>query len=69
MSDYHSNEYYHILEIPGKGFGAIAKKDIKIGTLILKEKSQIHAAYKAYENGWKRESLTGSKVSWHLMIR
>ena len=41
MSDYHSNEYYHILEIPGKGFGAIAKKDIKIGTLILKEKSQI----------------------------
>ena len=41
MSDYHSNEYYHLLEIPGKGFGAIAKKDIKIGTLILKEKPQI----------------------------
>ena len=41
MSDYHSNEYYHLLEIPGKGFCAIAKKDIKIGTLILKEKPQI----------------------------
>ena len=48
MSDYHSNEYYHILEIPRKGgsaLGAIAKKDIKmdylIGTSILKEKPQI----------------------------
>ena len=41
MSDYHSNEYYYLMEIPGKGFGAIAKKDIKIGTLILKERPQI----------------------------
>ena len=41
MSDYHSNEYYYLREIPGKGFGAIAKKDIKIGTLILKERPQI----------------------------
>ena len=41
MSGYHSNEYYYLMEMPGKGFGAIAKKEIKIGTLILKERPQI----------------------------
>ena len=40
MSGYHSNEYYYLMEMPGKGFGAIAKKEIKIGTLILKERPQ-----------------------------
>ena len=53
MSDYHSNEYYHLLEIPGQGFGAIAQKDIKIGTWILKEKPQI------FDNG---NSLKGSLI-------
>ena len=53
MSDYHSNEYYHLLEIPGKGFGAIAKKDIEIGTLILKENPQI------FDNG---NGLIGSSL-------
>ena len=61
MSDYHSNEYYHLLEIPGKGFGAIAKRDIKIGTLILKEKPQIFdngSQIRLKENEWLENDIT-----------
>ena len=60
MSDYHSNEYYHLLEIPGKGFGAIAKKDIKIGTLILKEKPQIFdngSQIRLKQNEWLEKGI------------
>ena len=62
MTDYHSNEYYHFMEIPGKGFGAIAKKDIKIGTLILKEKPQIFDNGSQFQSG--REWLEKGIPDW-----
>ena len=37
------SELYKILEVTGKGLGAIATKDIKKGTLILKENRQLVA--------------------------
>ena len=53
MSDYHSNEDYHLLE----GFGVIAKKDIKIGTLILKEKPQIFDNGSKLEDEWLEKGI------------
>ena len=35
------SEFYQVVEIDGKGLGCVATKDIKRGTLILKEKAQI----------------------------
>ena len=39
--------FYKVEKIVGKGFGCIATKDIKRGTLILKEKGQV------FDNGSK----------------
>ena len=35
------NEYSHVVQIEGKGLGCVALKDIKKGTLIVKEKASI----------------------------
>ena len=35
------SEFYQIVKIDGKGFGCVATKDIKRGTLILREKAQM----------------------------
>ena len=52
MSDYHSNEYYFCT-----CFGVIAKKDIKIGTLILKEKPQIFDNGSQLEDEWLEKGI------------
>ena len=35
------SEFYKVVKIDGKGFGCVATKDIKRGTLILREKAQM----------------------------
>ena len=35
------NEYYHVIQIEGKGLGCVALKKIRIGTMILQEKPQL----------------------------
>ena len=52
MSDYHSNEYYF-----STCFGVIAKKDIKIGTLILKEKPQIFDNGSQLKDEWLEKGI------------
>ena len=50
------SEFYQVVKIDGKGFGCVATKDIKRGTLILKEKGQV------FDNGSK--SVTEDKRSF-----
>ena len=50
------SEFYQVVKIEGKGFGCVATKDIKRGTLILREKAQIfdkETAEKLTPNGIK----------------
>ena len=35
------SDFYEVMQIEGKGLGCVATKDIKRGTLILREKAQI----------------------------
>ena len=49
------SEFYQVMPIDGKGLGCVATKDIKRGTLILREKAQI--LYKKSEietKGWTK---------------
>ena len=41
-----ANDLYHVVPIEGKGFGCVALKDIKIGTLIIEEIPQFPPAKK-----------------------
>ena len=53
------SEFYQVVKIDGKGFGCVATKDIKRGTLILREKAQL--CYKSCEFGT-------SNSNWNKMI-
>ena len=52
------SEYYQLVEIDGKGFGYVASKDIKRGTLILREKAQL--VYKRYGGEDRIKSMVTS---------
>ena len=41
-----ANDLYHVVPIEGKGFGCVALKDIKVGTLIIEEIPQFPPAKK-----------------------
>ena len=56
------SEFYQVVKIEGKGFGCVATKDIKRGTLILREKAQI--SFKRSEFGtpaWVKSVVTSFK--------
>ena len=58
------SEFYQVVKIDGKGFGCVATKDIKRGTLILREKAPIvikEAKSECGTTGWVKSVVTSFK--------
>ena len=49
------NEYYHVIQIEGKGLGCVALKKIRIGKMILQEKPQMIVDNSS--ESWKTEVM------------
>ena len=60
------SEYYQLVEMDGKGFGYVASKDIKRGTLILREKAQM--IYKTSKN-WTSDLIKSMVTSFKQMSK
>ena len=55
------SDFYEVMQIEGKGLGCVATKDIKRGTLILREKAQIFKYSEFGNPDWVKSVETSFK--------